>query len=118
MMNGTIRKISGNPAYRSVAPPKIRSVATSNSSPKVAPSNLLLHDQSIAPRLLQLRISGVMMMMPTVSPSHHVNQFCAKSADDAEPIETMDPAPNVAAMIALEAHTVANLMTSSPLLNR
>src|SRR6266571_374147 len=78
------------------------------------PSAIFRGVQAGLARAAQPRIKGVTMMIPTVSPCHHVHQFHNNSGDSSECTKASGAAATVAAIVALAAAMATNLTTCSP----
>src|SRR5882672_2746286 len=82
MMNGRIAKVSGSEGmYGAMPAPNTAYVTPESRQTRTDPSAIFQTVQAGRARTAQARIRGATMMIPTVSPCHHVHQFQNNSGD-------------------------------------
>src|SRR5438445_554483 len=118
MTNGRIAKVSGtDEMYGAMPAPNTAYITPDRRQTRRDPSAIFRGVHAGLARAAQPRIRGVTMMIPTVSPCHHVHQFHNNSGDSSECTKASGAAATVAAIVALAAAMATNPTTSSPLRN-
>ena len=104
-MSGTMTKVRPKPLLNATC------VAARSRAASSRPSSALRGVHCTAPRTLQLRISGVKIRMPEVSPCHQVRQLANRSAPGKGYKSASGISATVGAMVAPSADSAKNFTT-------
>ena len=104
-ISGTMTKVRPPPLLNATC------VAARSRAASSRPSSALRGVHCTAPRTLQLRISGVKIRMPEVSPCHQVRQLANRSAPGKGYNSASGSSAMVGAMVAPSADSAKNFTT-------